>query len=104
MVVKGIGIVFLKKRGELTHIYRQGITRYSQEYEEITYYDRDGDRFRIVSCMHPADESDELYIQGESHSRDKHKMVIHLPRLRLIFNALVFSQDACQRPHTTIVL
>jgi hypothetical protein len=104
MIVKGIGVVFLKKNGKRVRIYRQSITRYSQGDEWVVYHDKKGERLRIVSCMYPADEPEEFYIQGESYKRDKHRIDMSLTRLRSIFTALVFSQDACNMPHTTTLL
>lgn len=105
MIVKGIGVVFFKKKGIYAHIYRQGITRYSGEDGCIEYYDIDGDRFRIVSCMYPANDSPEdFYVQGEDYKLDRNKMNMSLPRLRSVFNALIFSPDACNMHHAITVL
>ena len=104
MVIKGIGVVFLKKKGGFVRIYRQGITRYSQEDEMIRYTDIRGKKFRIVSCLYPAIEGFGLYIQGEAYKRDRDTIAVSLPKLRSTFNTLVFSPDACNRPHTITVL
>ena len=104
MVVKGIGVVFLKKKGGFVRIYRQGITRYAQEDEIISYSDICGKRFRIISCLYPAIEGFGFYIQGKAYKRDRDTIAVSLPKLRSTFNALVFSPDACNRSHTTTVL
>lgn len=104
MIVEGIGVVFLKKKGRLVSIYRQGITRNSQENEMIGYCKRNGESFRIISCMYPAMEGVGLYIQGNNYKLDRDALVISLPRLHSIFKTLIFSSDARNRPHTTIVL
>ena len=104
MIVEGIGVVFLKKKGRLVSIYRQGITRNTQEDGMIGYRQINGEKFRIISCMYPALEGIGLYVQGKSYKLDRDTLVISLPKLRSIFNTLVFSSDAHNMSHTTIVL